>query len=119
MAVTLKQIAELAGVSRGTVDRALYNRGRVKPEVADRIRKIADDLGYQPNRAGKALAMTHRPMKLGVIAQATETPFMHLLRSGIDDAAREVSTMGCEVLIREGIGLDVDVQLQLIDELLA
>ena len=52
MAVTLKQIAELAGVSRGTVDRALYNRGRVKPEVADRIRKIADDLGYQPNRAG-------------------------------------------------------------------
>ena len=119
MAVTLKQIAELAGVSRGTVDRALYNRGRVKPEVAERIRKIADDLGYQPNRAGKALAMTHRPMKLGVIAQATETPFMHLLRSGIDDAAREVSTMGCEVLIREGIGLDVDVQLQLIDELLA
>lgn len=59
MAVTLKQIAELAGVSRGTVDRALYNRGRVKPEVAERIRKIADDLGYQPNRAGKALAMTH------------------------------------------------------------
>ncbi len=119
MAVTLKQIAELAGVSRGTVDRALYNRGRVKPEVAERVRKIANDLGYQPNRAGKALAMTHRPMKLGVIAQATETPFMHLLRSGIDDAAREVSSMGCEVLVREGIGLDVDVQLQLIDELLA
>ena len=52
MAVTLKQIAELAGVSRGTVDRALYNRGRVKPEVADRIRKIADDLGYRRKSAG-------------------------------------------------------------------
>ena len=31
MAVTAQQIAELAGVSRGTVDRALHNRGRVNP----------------------------------------------------------------------------------------
>ena len=46
MAVTLQQIAELAGVSRGTVDRALHNRGRVNSEVALRIRKIADELGY-------------------------------------------------------------------------
>ena len=62
MAVTLKQIAELAGVSRGTVDRALYNRGRINPEVAERIRTIAKELGYQPNRAGKALAMAkHAP----------------------------------------------------------
>lgn len=30
MAVTSQQIAQLAGVSRGTVDRALHNRGRVR-----------------------------------------------------------------------------------------
>ena len=41
MPVTLQQIAEAAGVSRGTVDRALKNRGRVNAEVAERIRKIA------------------------------------------------------------------------------
>ena len=35
MAGTIKEIAERAGVSRGTVDRALNNRGRIKPEVAD------------------------------------------------------------------------------------
>ena len=57
MAVTLQKIAEVAGVSRGTVDRALNNRGRIRPEVADRIRKIADEMGYQPNLAGRALAM--------------------------------------------------------------
>ena len=39
MAVTLVEIASLAGVSRGTVDRALNNRGRVDPEVADRVRR--------------------------------------------------------------------------------
>ena len=36
MAVTIQQIAEKAGVSRGTVDRALNNRGRINPEVAKR-----------------------------------------------------------------------------------
>ena len=57
MPVTLQQIAEAAGVSRGTVDRALKNRGRVNAEVAERIRKIAKEMGYQPSRAGRALAM--------------------------------------------------------------
>ena len=37
MAVTIQQIAALAGVSRGTVDRALNHRGRIAPEVAERI----------------------------------------------------------------------------------
>lgn len=45
MAVTLVEIASLAGVSRGTVDRALNNRGRVDPEVADRVRRIAARAG--------------------------------------------------------------------------
>ena len=56
MAVTAQKIAELAGVSRGTVDRALHNRGRVNPEVAARIRKIADELGYKPNIVGQVQA---------------------------------------------------------------
>lgn len=43
MVQTIKEIAEKAGVSRGTVDRALNNRGRVNPEVAERIFEIARD----------------------------------------------------------------------------
>ena len=38
---TIKEIAALAGVSRGTVDRVLNDRGAVNPETADKIRKIA------------------------------------------------------------------------------
>ena len=40
MATTIKMIAEMAGVSPGTVDRALYNRGRVNPEVKKKILDI-------------------------------------------------------------------------------
>ena len=63
MAVTAQQIAELAGVSRGTVDRALHNRGRVNPEVAAKIHKIAAELGYNPNLIGQALVKSRREGK--------------------------------------------------------
>ena len=65
MAVTAQKIAEMAGVSRGTVDRALHNRGRVNPEVAARIRKIAAELGYKPNLVGQALVRSKQGAKLG------------------------------------------------------
>ena len=48
MAVTIQQIADKAGVSRGTVDRALHNRGRINPQVAERIWELADEMGYVP-----------------------------------------------------------------------
>ncbi len=41
MGVTVKSLAKAAGVSRGTVDRVLHNRGSVKPEVASRIKNLA------------------------------------------------------------------------------
>ena len=101
MAVTLQQIAEAAGVSRGTVDRALNNRGRINAEVADRIRKIADEMGYQPNRAGRALAMSKRSITIGVIIQAANTPFMEKVIEGAEDAKAEVERLGADVIIRK------------------
>ena len=53
---TIKQIAEKAGVSRGTVDRVLNNRSGVNEETARKVLEIAKLLNYKPNKAGKALA---------------------------------------------------------------
>ena len=47
---TIKQIAELAGVSRGTVDRVLNNRGSVNANTAARVREIAENLNYKPTK---------------------------------------------------------------------
>ena len=69
-------------MSRGTVDRALNNRGRIKPEVADRIRQIAEEMGYKPNQLGRALSMSKNNIKIGVILQAAETPFMQCVLEG-------------------------------------
>lgn len=90
MAVTLQQIAEAAGVSRGTVDRALNNRGKIRPEVEERILRIAKEMGYQPSLAGRALVMSRRPMKTGVILQLAVTPFMQQVAEGVEAAKKEV-----------------------------
>ena len=68
---TIKEIAALAGVSRGTVDRVLNDRGAVNPETAEKIRKIAKELDYKPNRAGLVLD-EHQRDERGVWAQRGE-----------------------------------------------
>ena len=101
MGVTIRQIAEAAGVSRGTVDRALNNRGRIRPEVAERIRAIADEMGYKPNQLGRALSMSRNNIKIGVILQGAETPFMKEVLKGIQEACAEVDNLGGTVLVHK------------------
>ena len=117
MAVTQAQIAELAGVSRGTVDRALKNRGRVDPEVAERIRQIANEMGYHPNRAGSVLVRSKRPLRLGVIVQSAVTPYMMQLLDEFEAARPFLAQQGAELLVRTIPYIDVQLQLHLIDEL--
>lgn len=118
MAVTLAEIAALAGVSRGTVDRALNDRGRVDPEVAARVRRIAAERGYRPNRAGRMLARAKNPIKVGVIVQSVETMFMHMVFEETERARAHFTTTGAEVLVRPLEGVDAQEQLAVIDELI-
>lgn len=47
MSITMKEIASICDVSRGTVDRVLNNRGKVRPETAERILAVARSMGYR------------------------------------------------------------------------
>lgn len=53
--IRIKDIAVKAGVSAGTVDRVLHNRGEVKAETRELILKIARELEYKPNVAARLL----------------------------------------------------------------
>ncbi|MCY4063641.1 MAG: LacI family DNA-binding transcriptional regulator [Chloroflexi bacterium] len=55
MAITLKDVASVAGVSTATVSRALAGSERVAPQTANHIRMIADDLGYRFDNVARAL----------------------------------------------------------------
>lgn len=52
---TLKTIARLAGLGVTTVSRALHDAPDIGEETKLRVRRLADSLGYQPNRAGVRL----------------------------------------------------------------
>ena len=119
MPVTLQQIAEAAGVSRGTVDRALKDRGRVRPEVAEKIKKIAKDMGYQPSLAGRALVMAKRNLKIGVIMQSAQTPFMEQVYEGMKAAKQEVESLGGTVEIFRVDGVDAGRVMEIMHELKA
>ncbi|MGV9193517.1 LacI family DNA-binding transcriptional regulator [Microbacterium sp. MC2] len=53
--VTLKDIAERAGVSTAAISQALNDRGNLRPETRDRIKAVAAELGYVPNKVATAL----------------------------------------------------------------
>ena len=67
MAVTVKQIAELANVSRGTVDRVLNNRSGVSEATRQKVLKIAKELHYEPNFLAKALVSKKESLKHRII----------------------------------------------------
>lgn len=119
MPVTVKQIAELAGVSRGTVDRALNGRGNVRPEVEKRILQIAEEMGYTPNRAGKALAYQRKNLSFGIVANVEGNEFFDDLLKGAQTAVDEYSDFGLSLKIAGGRRYDLDQQLQQLSTLQA
>lgn len=95
MSVTLKQIAEKAGVSRGTVDRALHDRLEVNSKVAKRIKCIASEMGYTPNYAGKLLAdRQYKKLFIGVLIHTEDNPFYEDIIRGAREALREYADFG-------------------------
>ena len=116
MAVTVQQIAEATGVSRGTVDRALNNRGRVDPEVAEKIRRTALEMGYvkKPRKIGGR----RKTCRIGIVTQLAGASFMLEINRGIHEAAEELQDRGVEVILKEGMAVDEKEQLEAINDLL-
>jgi len=118
MAGTIRQIAQLAGVSRGTVDRALNRRGRISPEVAERIWKIAEELDYHPGQKRRVSEESKtQEIRIGVITQMAESSFMIQIHQGIRDIERELKERGVALCVRDLISVNEEEQLKAIEEL--
>jgi len=119
LSITFKELAQICGVSRATVDRVIHNRGKVAPEVEKRIREAAEEYGFQPNQVGKALARARNPIKIGVLVHLTRIEFFQELLKGVYAGQKEISTLGCEVIIKEQKDFDPEKQMLLLEELIA
>ncbi len=115
MAVTIKEIASIAGVSRGTVDKVIHNRPGLRPETYEKVKKVLDDLNYSPHPLAKALVEQHEPCKIGVIMTPDYNPFIQDMLKGIKRAKEEYQFFGLEVEVYQSKSLETQDQLDALD----
>jgi len=86
--ITLKMVAEKAGVSVNTASRAINNKSDINLETKKRVLQIAKELGYIRNAAAVALR-TKKTGTIGVVIADNSNPFYAEVLNGIEVAARE------------------------------
>ncbi len=86
MTVTIKDVAEKAGVSSATVSRVLANQENVSDEVRRRVQKAVDELRYQPSGIARKFRV-NRSKIIGVIVSDILNPFYTSLVRSVEDVA--------------------------------
>ena len=95
--IRIKDIAEKAGCSIGTVDRVIHKRGKVSEPVRRKILSIIDELGYKPNVTARVLA-SKRPLTLGILLPSfRKGEYWELPNLGIRDAIDRYSGQGYQI----------------------
>lgn len=108
---TITDLAKLAGVSAGTVSRALAGQSLVNPATRERIEALAREHGFRPNQMASRLR-TKRTATIGVVI-----PLGHAQRQHISDPffmqilgqlADRITERGCDILLSRVIPQDAD-----------
>lgn len=95
--VRIKDIAEKAGVSKGTVDRVLHKRGNVSPEARQKVLEAIEELDYQRNIIASALAYNRVWKIAALLPRPEEDPFWQQPKIGMDRAYRAVRDYGVTI----------------------
>ena len=116
--IGIHEIAKLAQVSIGTVDRALHGRKGISKKTRQRILAIAKDIDYKPNLAARALSRSKPIARIGVCIPREIQFFYDQVRQGIMAEVRSHEHFGIDLISRpvdrQGIG-----EFQKVEELLA
>ena len=97
--LTIKQIAALAGVSTGTVDRVLHNRGKVSQEALSAVQKVLDGQSYKYNLHTSAVAFKKTKKSLRILVSipfSEKGEYWDLIREGIGDGFSEYGDFDIE-----------------------
>src|SRR5262245_56255407 len=112
-------IAQMANVSIGTVDRALHGRGGIKESTRQKILQIAQQIGYTPNLAARALSVARSTARIGVCIPREIHFFYDQLWGGVIDEGKRVAQMGVRFVHRPIRALgegDIEAFRQLSDD---
>lgn len=112
--VKLSDVARASGVHYSTVSRVLRpgSKGRISDDVAQRVRSVAQELGYQPNSVAASLR-TQSTRSIGLIVHDMSDPVYPPILRGIEAA---LSPKGFAVLISNA-GYDIDVEIDIVNRM--
>lgn len=97
--IRIKDVAERAGVSRGTVDRVIHNRGRVAPLVKKRVMEVIQELGFERNHIASALAKKDPVNIVALMPNHPAEPYWDASLKGVRRAKRSLQLYGIHVEI--------------------
>src|SRR6188768_1722038 len=89
--ITIKDIARMAGVSAGTVDRVLHKRGRVSDDALAKVNKVLEEIDYKPNLIARTLGSNKTYRIAALIPDPAQDPYWAQSRAGIRQAEAEWS----------------------------
>ncbi|MFS2185804.1 substrate-binding domain-containing protein [Mucilaginibacter sp. Mucisp84] len=92
--VRIKDIAEKAKVSTGTVDRVLHKRGRVSKKVEEKVLKIIEEMDYEPNLMARALGSNRIYQIAALIPDHEVDSYWHAPKAGIEKAEKDLKQYG-------------------------
>jgi LacI family transcriptional regulator len=92
--IRIIDIAKMAGVSIGTVDRVIHNRGRVSKEKLEKVKAILEQVNYTPNIIARSLVSQKSYKLIALIPSFAENEYWMYVAQGIIKAAEEVRAYG-------------------------
>lgn len=99
--VTIRAVAQRAGVSAMTVSNVINGAGRVSAATEATVRAAIAELGYVPNLAARRLAKS-RATTVGLLYSNRRTPFLDAVLVG---ALRATNAHGLQLILRDGDGV--------------
>src|SRR5690606_13589265 len=95
---TIKDIAQMAGVSKGTVDRVLHNRGKVSKIAFAKVDKVLKEIDYRPNPIARNLKKNKTYSIHVLLPDPIKDPYWIPANEGIVEASNQFTPFG--ILIR-------------------
>ncbi|MGM5468970.1 substrate-binding domain-containing protein [Flavobacteriaceae bacterium LMO-SS05] len=96
---TIKDIAKLAGVSNGTVDRVIHKRGKVSQKAFDKVTKLLEEIDYQPNPMARNLKNNKVYQICVVMPNPEEDSFWEPCINGVNQAIEEFKSFLVEITL--------------------